>query len=444
MWNDLEPEPRNVLSRVAQGQNFSEVAVQLKVDPETVKSYWEKVVAACRAVWELKPEDAVDEAWIQKNFGAWSKLPTIEMREMQPGSSADDYKPKSQDQSLTTLSGDKLTWDSFDYTLVIEAPDGTGAQLTYVFPKTKPGEPLKGKLTKAIELSKRRVRALAEMSKKQGTFQETAAGREARLKLTPAPTLCNAWPVNVGTTVGGAEAESKVEDEQASGEASKDTGLDVGVGAILNDRSTVDKKTSDLNLLNPESAARKYGAWRTWADTPEGPKPGDVYSFWLAKVEWDKNIDDKDKTAANLEKAKITRDSNTNKHVGVFKSRRPNPDGKTETWTVTDGGQGKRQEIRERYRTFHIATQIFTTGAADGGQQADPRWISGWLDLDAYYTNPETKGTKADYEKWKTDTDNGKKGTRPQGAASIKGEQWPTEVELTGTPPQRQDGQPSR
>lgn len=120
VWQNLQPEQRKVLARVAQGQNFAEVAVQLKLDAQTVKSHWETIVAAYRAAWEVKPEETVDESWLRQHFAGYKQLTTIELRDLQPGAGANNHKPQSQDETVKTADGHTMTWDSFDYTLVIE------------------------------------------------------------------------------------------------------------------------------------------------------------------------------------------------------------------------------------------------------------------------------------------------------------------------------------
>lgn len=118
------------------------------------------------------------------------------------------------------------------------------------------------------------------------------------------------------------------------------------------------------------SDIQRNGSWRTLKMQPEGPKPGDVCSLATAAA---KNQPDDDRR--------------TLMHVGIFKSKRPGPNG-LEIWTFVDGGQGSYeglQQVQERTRYFNPNTEILSTKIADAGQNPGDRWLRGWIDIDLHF-----------------------------------------------------------
>jgi len=286
------------------------------------------------------------------------------------------------DAAETTGTGHRWVWDPFDHTTTIFMPDtgpnaGGAVQITYEDGTPEELAKLQNAGAERVEgLSPTRAQVMEFLRVKQGTYQESEAGRKARVAANTGETLCYAFTAAVARELGGDLAKY--------------------VGG-----------------MNPREAAikgKRGGAFHTLEDRPSGPRPGDVVSDGAvqpAKKEGERR-------RANFE---------TRTHVGIFKSRRSGPGG-AEVWTVVDGGQGtikSRQEIRERTRIFtteelevqipksfaaesnkdkgiakgqvtnyEAATVTMRCGVlksklADAGQSADDKLLRGWLDIDEYW-----------------------------------------------------------
>jgi hypothetical protein len=273
------------------------------------------------------------------------------------------------DERIPTEAGD-FVWDEFDRTLTLftklDGPyKGQALRVTYKDGTREDLEKMKpeDRYTKYEVLSTVRARALEWMRTAQGKYQETEAGRAARVGTkTTGQTLCNSHTGNFLTEI-------------------------AGKGHRL------------LFGLDPRAIAtenKRAGAFHTIYSHPEGPKPGDVISY--GKITAGKK--------GGLREAEF----GTTTHVGVFKSARPGPGG-TIIWTVVDGGQGKfvsRQETRERTRAFskerlvvsmsklsetgkaigqlkeEMECAVLKSDLADAGQGADDKLLRGWIDVDEF------------------------------------------------------------
>lgn len=303
---------------------------------------------------------------------------------------------------VDTIDGIKLIFDPFDQSLiyVLQAPDdkgNLGYLLTYSVEENPDGTPILTNgyptLTKwsdtLVPLSPMRVKALAFIDTKQGTYQETeteaiarrqgdidtgnaaraaataynekkmkeytealAAGRTvAKPVLKPLPedkrlTLCNNFPPLMASAIG-----ARASDPVKGG-------------------ATTAVDTGNLANFEPRTEGLKRGSWRTLDTNPEGPKPGDVYSLGNPRI------------PGRIE------------HLGVFRSSRPGQAGTNTTiWTVIDGGQGSyegRNTVLERTRVFHNDTKLLTSPLADAGQLAEERTLRGWIDIEAHLKAPQS------------------------------------------------------
>jgi hypothetical protein len=237
------------------------------------------------------------------------------------------------------LPGYTFVRDPFDNTVIaIRDEDQTGTQYTYRVERAETG--LQATLVRTDRLEPSRVATLRRMLKAGLTeAQESETARQARLRKDresgKKTTACNLWPNEI--------------DEDTTGR----TGL---------------KKE-----VFPFTPPTKYRSWRTLADNPAGPAPGDIYWTW-----------DTDKNRAA--------------HVGMVKSRQPIGEDR-EMWVVSDGGQGgyeSIQQVHERERgPFHTKTGMFSSGLADSGQDAGNRKLSGWVDIAAHRTEYPVDGPTA-------------------------------------------------
>jgi len=290
--------------------------------------------------------------------------------------------------------GTTFTSDPFDHTVVVVRADGTGTQYTYMaVDENEPGGP-RMKLEHTEQLSTIRVKALAFLDAKQGTFQEEATGPADRLKADQAKHAENVkeWlrlnPDMQGPYNAYLEAlkQHKAATDAFRAKVNKEKGEKPPApppppkGMPKQPRTTLcngfppemgQKIAGDrgkLGNFDPSIEGTKRGSWRTLETQPEGPKPGDVYSLGMPK------------------------DKKTIMHIGIFKSSRPGT-GDTRIWTVVDGGQGTyetRQEVWERTRYFNPKTQILSTNLADAGQSAEDRSLRGWIDIDEHFKKEES------------------------------------------------------
>lgn len=308
------------------------------------------------------------------------------------------------------VDGTKFVHDPFDQTVTVIIPDGRGVQLTYEFdapaaedkkPKQQSSDdiydeiekeraPKPAHVVRTEVLSPMRVKALGFLDEKQGTFQETDAGKDARIKAdhdkgekkrktwredSPANQQSfDAYQAQLKEYAAKAAATPKGEKKPNPPPPPKDMPADPAT-TLCNSfplaMSSEVGPAGDTGMLanfDPEPEGTKRGSWRTLATNPEGPKPGDIYSLGLPK------------------------DKKTIKHLGIFKSRRPGPKEKTEIWTVVDGGQGTyatRQQVLERTRFFHADTELLTTNLADAGQDPEDRSLRGWVDVEAHFAKKD-------------------------------------------------------
>lgn len=333
--------------------------------------------------------------------------------------------PGSKNETFEWPDGAKTIHDPFDQSLTNIFPDGSGWQITYTYvekPGTEPPEQ-EAQIAHTELLSPLRVKALGFLDAKQGTFQETEDEQKDRLAKdkTKGAEQLNAWlsdKKNNGANSAAnqaAYADFKVKNEaymaslqiyqaeqkafiKARAEAKRNGQKPppVPIPPVQPKRPTgmpVDPRTTLCNGFPTEMAKAltgdgaklggmklsdiaKEGAWHTLETHPEGPNPGDVCSLATAGAK-DQPDDNK----------------RTLMHVGVFKSKRPGPNG-LEIWTFVDGGQGTyegRQQVQERTRFFNPQTQILSTKMADAGQNAGDRWLRGWLDIDTHLKEKSDK-----------------------------------------------------
>jgi hypothetical protein len=242
------------------------------------------------------------------------------------------------------------------------------------------------------ELSPMRVKALGFLDTKQGTLQETKAGLQTRTgadhaKGEAARTEWLKIPINqqefndykqaltaYATTVAELpKGAKKPPPPPAPKSLPGDPRTTLCNNFPLEMGSVVGPKGDSGQLANfdPAVEGEKRKSWRTLKEQPGGPKPGDIYSLANAK-----------------NRGKI-------EHLGIFKSSRPGPND-LQIWTVVDGGQGsydKMQQILERTRYYNSKTGILSTKMADAGQSADDRWLRGWIDIEEHFKKPEEKKT---------------------------------------------------
>lgn len=290
------------------------------------------------------------------------------------------------DEPWVGPEGDRFVWDAFDRTLTIftspgGANHGKAIQLTYKDGTPDELEKLKPEERYTVEvLSPLRAAALEFLRTEQGKYQETESERSTRVTNANASgkrlTLCNAHTGKFGSALAGAKANLG--------------GFDPRAAAIKTNRA---------------------GAFHTLESHPGGPRPGDIYSCGIVEKPARKG-------------GPRTANFFTTTHVGVFKSRRPLPDGR-EVWTVVDGGQGTfagRQETRERTRIFvkerleiAIPKKVSSSGQpltwenkrtemecgvlkstlADAGQGDEDKLLRGWLDIDEYFGSAPIEATVA-------------------------------------------------
>jgi hypothetical protein len=290
------------------------------------------------------------------------------------------------DEPWVGPEGDRFVWDPFDRTLTIftsENGPNAGKAIQMTYRDGTPDELAKLPTDKFYErvevLSPVRAAALEFLRTEQGKYQESEADRASRVETANASgkrtTLCNSHTGKFGAALAGAKANLG--------------GFDPRAEAIKGQRG---------------------GAFHTLESHPSGPKPGDIYSCGIV-------------TKPTKKDGLRTANFFTTTHVGVFKSRRPGPNG-AEIWTVVDGGQGTfegRQETRERTRIFQrerleisIPKKIASNGnplawenkpvemecgvlhskLADAGQGADDKLLRGWLDIDEYFGDDKSVPTQ--------------------------------------------------
>ncbi len=322
--------------------------------------------------------------------------------------------PGSKNETYEWPDGSKTIHDPFDQSLTNIFPDGSGWQITYTYvdkPGTEPPEQ-ETQIAHTEPLSPLRVKALGFLDANQGTFQETEEGQKERLakdKKTGAEKLgkwLNDDKNGAANRAAYADYSTKIEAYNASlteYQAKQKEFIAARAEAKRKGQKSptppippvqpkrpagmpVDPRTTLCNGFPTEMAKAltgggaklggmklsdiaKEGAWHTLETHPEGPNPGDVCS--LATTGAKDQVDDNKRTLM---------------HVGVFKSKRPGPNG-LEIWTFVDGGQGTyegRQQVQERTRFFNPQTQILSTKMADAGQNAGDRWLRGWVDIDTH------------------------------------------------------------
>jgi hypothetical protein len=337
--------------------------------------------------------------------------------------------------------GDSYVWDAFDRTLTLfTAPGGPHGgkafRVTYKegtaeeIEQLAPGE----RYTNVEALSAIRAKALEWLRTKQGTYQETEEGRANRVANSAAAyaAATQKWvtqsPANQAAFT---EYQTRMQEYNQGVQDWKDGKRKV-LPAVPKVPSgmPVEAKVTACNLhtgqfaealagrkahmgdMDPRLGAileGRGGAFHTLESHPAGPKAGDIVSYGAIY---------KPQPPGTLRRG----DFNTIKHIGVFKSRRPGPNG-SEIWTVVDGGQGeflKRQETRERTRLFQrerLAVSIPKVGKsgtiigkekdaeemecgvlksklADAGQSDDDKLLRGWVDIDEFFgTGPAPEAT---------------------------------------------------
>jgi hypothetical protein len=290
------------------------------------------------------------------------------------------------------LPGYKFISDPFDHTVVVVRPDGTGTQYTYTAEDTSDANP-RMRLVHTEDLSQLRVKALGFLDETQGTFQETEKEKDARKDKDKSDTAKKQkdWldsPANQSAFNTYNEALKQYDQDMKSYREmiTKEKGKNPSPpkppappkGMPANQRTTlcnafppkmgnaIGGKSGALGNFDPSVEGQKRGSWRTLKTNLEGPKPGDVYSLG------------------------VPNDAITIKHIGIFKSKRPGPDG-MEIWTVVDGGQGTYealQMVKERTRYYNPKTHILSTKLADAGQRNDDRSLRGWIDIDVHFIQP--------------------------------------------------------
>jgi hypothetical protein len=298
----------------------------------------------------------------------------VQRDDIRPATSKNDVWMGQETGSLA-LPGTKFVSDPYDHTVLVISPDGTGVQYTYEIVQID-DEP-RERLIHTEVLSKLRVQALERMNAAgAGEAQEGADGPKNRKKadhdngerrrkewVTAHPDEYKKYQDQLSqyqTDVNALPPGKKPPPPPPAPKgypADNKTTLCTNWPVVVY-HSAGGNKQQSFNFTPPKDLP----GWRTLETNPDGPKPGDIYYLWDT-------------------------DLNRAAHMGVFKSATPVP-GKENLmrWVVTDGGQGKYEEIQqvnERSRTFNKKTGMFSSDLADGGQEKGNRKLVGWIDIEA-------------------------------------------------------------